>query len=111
MRSASPSLKGGSTDHSLLGHIRGGDEQAAEELYHRYADRLCALVKARCSTNLARCEEPEDIVQSVFRRFFRRARQGHYEVPAGEELWRLLLVIALNKIRAAESYHHAKKRD
>ena len=32
-------------------------------------------------------------------------------MPAGAELWSLLLVIALNKIRTAEAYHRAGKRD
>jgi RNA polymerase sigma factor (sigma-70 family) len=32
-------------------------------------------------------------------------------VPAGEELWKLFLVIALNKIRAKGVYHRAAKRD
>ncbi len=50
-------------------------------------------------------------MQSVFRRFFRRAKSGEYEVPVGAELWKLLLVIALNKIRTAEAYHRAGKRD
>jgi len=50
-------------------------------------------------------------VQSVFRRFFRRVLQGDYDVPPGEELWGLLLVIALNKIRTEETYHRAGKRD
>jgi len=80
-------------------------------LYVRYVHRLRALVRARCSSELARRVEPEDIVQSVFRRFFRRVRQGDYDVPAGEELWGLFLVIALNRIRAAESFHRADKRD
>jgi len=99
------------TDHSLLRRFRGGNEDAATELYVRYAHRLRALVKARCSSELARRVEPDDIVQSVFRRFFRRVRQGDYDVPAGEELWGLFLVIALNRIRAAESFHRAGKRD
>jgi RNA polymerase sigma-70 factor (ECF subfamily) len=50
-------------------------------------------------------------VQSVFRTFFRRASEGHYQIPHGEELWRLLLVIALNKIRSLGEYHRAGKRD
>ena len=29
----------------------------------------------------------------------------------GEELWKLLLVIAMNRIRAAEAHHRAIKRD
>ncbi len=50
-------------------------------------------------------------MQSVFRRFFRRVVQGDYDVPPGEELWGLFLVIALNKIRAEEVFHRAGKRD
>src|SRR5262245_1731545 len=99
------------SDRSLLRRFRGGSQDAATELYVRYAHRLRALVKARCSSELARRVEPDDIVQSVFRRFFRRVRQGDYDVPAGEELWGLFLVIALNRIRAAESFHRAGKRD
>jgi RNA polymerase sigma-70 factor (ECF subfamily) len=53
----------------------------------------------------------EDIVQSVFGSFFRGASRGDYDVPAGEELWKLFLVIALNKIRAKGAYHRAAKRD
>ena len=37
--------------------------------------------------------------------------EGDYDVPPGEELWGLLLVIALNKIRTEETFHRAGKRD
>ena len=53
----------------------------------------------------------QDIVQSVFGSFFRRAREGFYEVPDGGELWRLFLVIALHKVRSKAAYHHAAKRN
>jgi RNA polymerase sigma-70 factor (ECF subfamily) len=103
--------KGDPSDHSLLVRLRGGQQDAATELYLRYAQRLRALVRSRCSPQLARRVEPDDIVQSVFRRFFRRVLQGDYDVPPGEELWGLLLVIALNKIRTEEAFHRAGKRD
>jgi RNA polymerase sigma-70 factor (ECF subfamily) len=77
----------------------------------RYAERLHALVASQSSKHLARRVDAEEIVQSVFRTFFRRAAHGHYSVPAGEEIWKLLLVIALNKVRAAGVYHRAAKRD
>lgn len=99
------------SDRSLLIRLRRGQQDAATELYLRYAQRLRSLVRARCSPQLARRLEPDDIVQSVFRRFFRRVLQGNYDVPPGEELWGLLLVIALNKIRTEESFHRAGKRD
>jgi RNA polymerase sigma-70 factor (ECF subfamily) len=70
-----------------------------------------AVAAAQTAPDLARRVDPEDIVQSVFRTFFRRAKLGQYTVPEGEELWRLLLVIALNKIRAIGAFHRAAKRD
>jgi RNA polymerase sigma factor (sigma-70 family) len=84
---------------------------AASLLYDRYAARLRALVRAKLSSPLARRLDPEDIVQSVFGRFFHAAGQGNYIVPEGEDLWDLLLVITLNRIRTQEAFHRAGKRD
>ena len=101
----------GPSDRSLLRRFRAGQDDAATQLYLRYAGRLHALAAAQCGTDLAARVDPEDIVQSVFRTFFRRAAQGHYDVPEEEELWKLFLVIALHKIRDTASYHRAAKRD
>ncbi len=102
---------GGTSDGSLLRRFQGGQHDASTELYLRYAERLHALVVRQSSKDLARRVDAEEIVQSVFRTFFRRAAHGHYTVPDGEEMWKLLLVIALNKVRAAGAYHRAAKRD
>jgi RNA polymerase sigma-70 factor (ECF subfamily) len=99
------------SDQSLMRRLGAGSESAAETVYGRYAQRLLALARSKCSSQLARCVEPEDIVQSVFRTFFRRAKEGEFAVPEGEELWGLLLVITLNKIRAEADFHFAAKRD
>lgn len=99
------------TDSSLLRRIQGGNQDAATQLYFRYAQRLRDLANAEVSADLARRVDADDIVQSVFASFFRGAGQGYYNVPAGHELWKLLLVIALNKIRAKGAYHRAAKRD
>ena len=99
------------SDHSLLQRLRRGEESAATALYLRYARRLLALTQARTSEALAAKEEADDIVQSVFKSFFRKASAGLYDVPEGEELWNLLLVITINKIRAKGNYHRAQKRD
>jgi RNA polymerase sigma-70 factor (ECF subfamily) len=99
------------SDRSLLRRLRGGQQDAATQLYYRYAERLRALIRSRCSDQLARRVEPDDVVQSVFRRFFGQVMRGVYDVPPGEELWGLLLVIALNRLRSEESYHRAEKRD
>ena len=99
------------TDHDLLEKLRGGDCEAATLLYRRYAKRLRQLIRAKCSPALARRLDADDIMQSVFQVFFQGALGGCYDVPAGEELWPLLLVIALNKIRSQGTYHRAAKRD
>ena len=112
----SPSVSSSSSprdpsDRSLLRRIQHGHSDASTELYLRYAQRLIAVAAAETSPELAPRVDPEDIVQSVFRTFFRRAKLGQYSVPEGEELWRLLLVIALNKIRSTGAFHRAAKRD
>ena len=99
------------SDRSLLRRLRGGDGDAATEIYLRYARRLEFLAQKQCAPELAARFDAEDVVQSVFRTFFRRAERGEYVVPHGEELWKLLLVIAMNKIRTNGAYHRAAKRD
>src|SRR5919199_6366346 len=99
------------SDRWLLERFRQGDAEAAARLYDRYADRLRALTRRKSSSALACRLDPDDIVQSVFRNFFHAAREGGYDIPPGEDLWKLLLVIALNKIRARGTFHRAAKRD
>jgi RNA polymerase sigma-70 factor (ECF subfamily) len=99
------------SDQSLLRRFQGGEQDAATQLFLKYASRLRALAASQTSPALASRFDPEDVVQSVFRTFFRRASKGLYEVPEGDELWQLLLVLALNKIRELGTFHRAQKRD
>lgn len=99
------------SDQSLLRLLRTGDRQAALSLYLRYAPRVRNLARHQFPADLANRFDPEDIVQSVFRSFFHDASRGLYEAPAGSDLWRLLAVIALNKLRSRCAYHRAACRD
>ena len=99
------------SDGSLLRLLRKGEQDAATRLYLRYAKRLHGLATAQTGQDLKSRVDAEDIVQSVFRTFFRRAQEGHYEVPDGEEIWKLFLVIGLHKIRDAAVFHRAAKRN
>ena len=100
-----------SSDQALLCRFRLGQQEAAEEIYRRYAPRLHNVARRQCSGSLAARVDADDIVQSVFTAFFEGARNGLYDIPAGEDLWRLILVIALNKVRAKRVFHQAAKRD
>lgn len=99
------------SDRSLLWRVKDGESKAATDLYVRYASRLQRLVQAKTSPALVRHVGSEDIVQSVFRTFFRRAGKGQYQVVESGELWALFLEIALNKIRKLAEFHGAAKRD
>ena len=99
------------TDKTLVQRLEGGEEDAATALYVRYAKRLQRLAAYQTSDELSFQVSSEEIVQTVFRTFFRRASQGQYAVADGDDLWKLLLVIALNKIRKLSDFHHAQKRD
>ena len=83
---------------TLLARWRAGDQQAATELFGRYASRLTALARSRLSDRLTRRIDPEDVVQSVYRTFFAEARAGRYELARGGDLWRLLVTITLHKL-------------
>ncbi|MCA9264914.1 MAG: sigma-70 family RNA polymerase sigma factor [Planctomycetales bacterium] len=101
----------GTTDKSLLRRLRGGDGDAATALYERYAQRLIELARRKTSLTYKSRFDAEDVVQSVFRSFFRRAQEGIYDVPGSGELWQLLLVLSLNKIRRLALHHTRQKRD
>jgi RNA polymerase sigma-70 factor (ECF subfamily) len=98
------------TDDALLRRYQSGDEAAATDLYLRYAPRLRALARQYCTPNYAGRFDADDVIQSVFRVFFHGARHRVYAVPPDGELWGLLMVLALNKVRALVGHHQAHKR-
>ena len=87
-----------------------GNQQAAGELFQRYAERLLALARRRLSARLARHVDPEDVVQSAYRSFFAGARDGRYEFRRDGDLWRLLVAITLHKLQHKVERYTAGKR-
>lgn len=98
-------------DARLVRTLRDGDPAAAAELYARYAGRMRALVASRLRGPVASRLSPDDIVQSVFRTFFEGVVERAYSAPEGRELWSLLCVLALNKVRERVAFHQAARRD
>ena len=94
----------------LLECWRDGDQQAATQLYQRYAGRLVALARNHMSAKVAARFDAEDVVQSAVRSFFLRARDGQFLVHESDALWRLLVAITLNKLRRAVKHHQRGKR-
>jgi RNA polymerase sigma-70 factor (ECF subfamily) len=90
---------GKQSDRDLMDRIQQGDDDAATQLYDRYATRLKLFADRQMSPGIRRVFEPEDIVQSAFRSLFRGVNAGSYCAPEGRSLWSLLAVIAINKVR------------
>lgn len=94
----------------LLARVRTGEREAAEELFRRFAERLSALAAARLSQKLARRVDAEDVVQSAYRSFFIKAREGRYALHRSGDLWRLLVAITMHKLQHQAERHAAGKR-
>jgi len=65
----------------------------------------------QCWAELPIGEGVEDVERSAFASVFARIGPGCYDTPDGDELWKLLLVIALHQIRGKATDQHAAKRD
>lgn len=98
-------------DESLLDLWRAGNEEAAKQLFERYTARLVALARGHIDQRLARRVDPEDITQSAFRTFFRRARGGEFTFQDPDGVYRLLARITVNKTLDQVNFHRAAKRN
>jgi RNA polymerase sigma factor (sigma-70 family) len=86
------------------------DPHAAELLFAHYASRLTQIAEQHLSRRIAAREGGEDVVQSLFRTFFRRSAEGQFQIDGSAQLWRLLVRITLQKARTRARHHSAKKR-
>lgn len=98
------------TSVDLLKRWKDGDEAAAAELFDRYVNQLCGLARNRLSERMKRRVEPEDIVNSAYRSFFRKAGDDQYTLSKSGDLWKLLAAITINKLRGQVEFHTAQKR-
>jgi RNA polymerase sigma-70 factor (ECF subfamily) len=94
-----------------LDGLRANDQDAARQLVDRYLDRLVALARRRLSQRLASRVDPEDVVQSVFRTFFCRAKEGKFQIKDQDDLCKLLMRITVHKVLKQVEHHTAGKRD
>ena len=95
----------------LIRRVRDGDPAATVRIFDEYARRLVDLANARIGRALSTRVDGDDVVQSVFRTFFRRAGAGEFRIDEPGALWALLIRITINKVRRAARYHTAGVRD
>ena len=95
----------------LVSRWRAGDQDAARLIFERYVAQLLALASRRISQRLASRVDPEDIVQSVFRTFFHRAREGQFQIDDPDDLCKLLARITVHKTLRQIAFHKRAKRN
>ena len=85
--------------------IRAGDDLAAMELVRRFEPLIRREVRTRIfDRRLKRAFDSVDVSQSVLAIFFSRAATGEYELEGPEQLARLLVTMARNRLVS-----HARK--
>lgn len=95
----------------LIARLRAGDESAAQQLFDRFIDRLIQLARSRMDRALRQKVDAEDVVQSVFKSFFRRQAEAPFALGNWDDLWSLLVVITLRKCVGKIRRFHGKGRD
>jgi RNA polymerase sigma-70 factor (ECF subfamily) len=95
----------------LTDRLRRGDEDAAAEVFHRFAHRLIALARSQLDTWVRTRVEAEDVVQSVFRSFFTRFGTGQFQLNDWDSFWAVLTLITVRKCANRIEFCQAAKRD
>ena len=96
----------------LLAQVRGGDAAAAEELVRTYEPELRRAIRVRLTdARLRRLVDSIDICQSVLAGFFVRTAAGQYDIQTPEELLKLLVTMARNRVIDWARRSQADRRD
>jgi RNA polymerase sigma-70 factor (ECF subfamily) len=97
---------------TFMRRIRAGDGLAAEELVRLYEPLIRREVRLHLEDRrLARLFDSMDVCQSVLGSFFLRAAAGQYDLERPDQLTKLLVTMARNKLASAARGQHRQRRD
>jgi RNA polymerase sigma-70 factor (ECF subfamily) len=92
--------------------IRAGDEQAAAELVRRYESLIRREVRLQLEDRrLNRLFDSMDVCQSVLASFFVRTAAGQFDLDRPDQLVRLLVTMARNKLASEARRQRRHRRD
>ncbi len=102
------------SDHSVSGWIKrlkAEDPQAAGEIWQRYFRRLLPLARARLRGRSPSGVDEEDVLVSVFDRFFRAAKEERFaRLHDRDDLWQILLMLTERNVADQHRRAAARKR-
>ncbi len=94
-----------------LDRVLSASPGSQREVVERYTYRLLALARKQLPARVRTRLDAEDVVQSVYRTFFRRLNEGEFAFDDSHDLWQLLAAITFRKARNAVKFHHRQRRD
>ncbi len=106
-----PSERGSIT--GWLGHLKEGDQAAAQPLWEHYFSRLVtvARTKLRRMRRSTADQDEEDAALSAFNSFCAGAQRGRYpQLADRDDIWKLLVVITARKAMAQATREGRQKR-
>jgi DNA-directed RNA polymerase specialized sigma24 family protein len=96
----------------LIRRVRAGDDQASAELVRLYEPAIRIAVRVRLNDpGLRRLFDSMDICQSVLGSFFIRAALGQFELDKPDQLLKLLVTMARNRLTSHARQEQAARRD
>jgi RNA polymerase sigma-70 factor (ECF subfamily) len=95
----------------LIARLQTGEDEAAQEVFQRFARQLIALARRQLDQMLSGKVDAEDVVQSAYKSFFIRFREGKVAAHNWQGLWGLLALITLRKCADRVEYFRADRRD
>jgi RNA polymerase sigma-70 factor (ECF subfamily) len=96
----------------LMRRVRAGDQEAAAELVRRYEPAIRRVIRYRMGgAHLGAAMDSVDVCQLVLASFFVRAAAGQFDLERPEDLQRLLLGMARNKLAFEARRQRAQRRD
>lgn len=94
-----------------LARVIGSERGFERELVDRYTERLLTLAGRTLPDRIRRRVDPEDVVQSVYRSFFQRLKEGRFSFDDSGDVWRLLAALTFQKATQAARFHQRQRRD
>src|SRR5215831_994867 len=83
----------------FIRRVRAGDSQAAAELVRQFEPEIRRYIRVRLTDPaLYRLYDTDDLLQSVLGNFFVRLMAGQFDLDQPEQLIKLLVTMAHNKL-------------
>jgi RNA polymerase sigma-70 factor (ECF subfamily) len=86
-------------------------EEAARQIWLRFAGRLRFVVRRRLDPRILRRAGEDDVLNALFASFFAAKPGPAGPPPSRADLWRLLVHFTVRKVANTADHHRAQRRD